>query len=95
VNGHTVKMPGFGADLLVQRLNDEQVAALANHVLQQFGNAAAHVSPSDVATVRAGGPSAPIALAGNPFVLGFAVLVALGLLVLASRSCCAARPEPL
>lgn len=85
VGGHTVKMPGFGADSLVQRLNDEQIAALANHVLQQFGNAAAHVSPADVATVRAGGPSAPIALAGNPFVLGFAVLVALGLLVLASR----------
>ncbi|WP_241127498.1 cytochrome c [Novosphingobium terrae] len=85
VGGHTVKMPGFGADSLVQRLSDEQIAALANHVLAQFGNAAAHVSPGDVATVRAGGPAAPIALAGNPFVLGFALLVALGLMVLARR----------
>jgi mono/diheme cytochrome c family protein len=85
VGGHRVKMPGFGTDSLVQRLSDTQIAALANHVLQQFGNAQVQVSPADVATIRAGGPSAPIALAGNPFVLGFAALVALALLTLSAR----------
>ncbi|WP_207796551.1 cytochrome c [Sphingomonas oleivorans] len=85
VGGRETLMPGFGADSLVQRLSDEQVAAIANHVLQQFGNKQAKVTPADVATVRAGGPTPLIAWLANPFVLGVIGLVGLGVIVAAFR----------
>jgi len=56
VDGHTVFMPGFGADSLVTSLSDDEIAALSNYTLQRFGNPAAHVSTADVAMVRDGGP---------------------------------------
>jgi len=56
VDGHTVFMPGFGADSLVNPLSDEEIALLANYTLQRFGNPAARVSTAEVAVARRGGP---------------------------------------
>jgi len=41
-------------------LSDEQIAAISNYVLTQFGNPAARVSAADVAVARQGGPSSPL-----------------------------------
>lgn len=80
VGGHETLMPGFGANSLVQPLDDVQVASLSNYVLARFGNAAVKVTAQDVATVRAGGPSAPLVQLADPKIL--AGIGGAGLLVL-------------
>ncbi|ULJ75816.1 c-type cytochrome [Rhizobium gallicum] len=80
VGGHETLMPGFGATSLVQPLDNTQVASLSNYVLAGFGNAAIKVTPEDVATVRAGGPAAPLVQLADPKILaaiGAAVLLML------------------
>ncbi|GBQ30588.1 cytochrome c [Gluconacetobacter sacchari] len=88
VDGHQILMPGFGPDSLVQPLDDQQVATLANYVLGHFGNAQAAVTAESVATIRAGGPKPAIAQLSEPrvlAVLAIAGLVILGVLALALR----------
>ena len=49
-------MPPFGDQTnAVMRLDDAQVAHLANYLLQSYGNGALNVTPEQVAQVRAGG----------------------------------------
>ncbi|MBB2168810.1 cytochrome c [Gluconacetobacter aggeris] len=80
VEGHQVLMPGFGAQSLVQRLDDQQVAAIANYVTGHFGSGQATVTADTVATIRAGGPKPAIAQLSEPRVL--AVLAIVGLVIL-------------
>lgn len=56
VGDQHVLMPNFGEDSYVQPLSNDQVAAIANYVLMQYGNASVHVTSEDVETVRRGGP---------------------------------------
>jgi len=76
-DGH-VFMPPFGAQVnAVNHLTDNEVAALANYMLVQFGpgQAAATVTPEDVAEIRQGGPQSHLLmLARASAVLGVLVL---------------------
>ncbi|PFH29377.1 cytochrome c [Burkholderia sp. JKS000303] len=82
--GQHVLMPSFGEDSYVQPLKDDQVAAIANYVLAQYGNADVTVTPDDVAVVRSGGP-VPLLVRARPLMLPASVLVvlliALGIMV--------------
>jgi hypothetical protein len=49
-------MPNFGPLSYVNPLNDQQIAAISNYVLQQYGNPAVKVSAADVTVLRLGGP---------------------------------------
>lgn len=56
--GYHALMPHFNTGSYVDVLSDQEVADIANYVLATWGNpAAAHVTPADVATSRAGGPT--------------------------------------
>lgn len=52
-----VLMPGFARDL-----TDAQVASLARHILQEYGNPSAVVTVEQVATLRAGGAASHLVL---------------------------------
>lgn len=67
-------MPGFAA-----HLDDAQIAALSNYLLQQFGNGEVAVTADFVAVQRRGGPASAL----PKLMLGGAVLALLLLLVLA------------
>ncbi|ARU95925.1 c-type cytochrome [Tatumella citrea] len=88
-DGQYVAMPAFGpAASFVDRLNDQQVADVANYVLKNYGNASLTVTADQVKTVREGGPVPAIAYLSNPAVLAIGaliVLVILGLIVTAVR----------
>jgi mono/diheme cytochrome c family protein len=80
-------MPGFGgrrAD--PNQLGDNEIALLANYVVEQYGRVAKPVSASDVATVRQGGPSSALVLLARVGI-GTAALVVLllGLLLFQRR----------
>lgn len=79
VDGKQVLMPRFDERSSVNRLSDEQIAQIANHVLQQHGNAALQVSAADVAQARAGG-ARPFLAEVQPLLLPVG-LVALALLL--------------
>nr|WP_175801210.1 cytochrome c [Burkholderia anthina] len=87
--GQHVLMPSFGEDSYVQPLKDDQVAAIANYVLAQYGNADVTVTPDDVAVVRSGGP-VPLLVRARPLMLPASVLVvlliALGIMVRRRRA---------
>lgn len=70
-NDYTVSMPAFGAEL-----NNEQIAAVSNYVLEHFGNSAVSVSAQQVQQLRQGGP-APLLIKAMPYLLGAGMLVAL------------------
>lgn len=75
-------MPGFA-----DSLDDRQVAALGNYVLQQFGDPAVKVTPTLVAELRAGG-EAPLSIRLLPYLLWgglLLVLLATGGLIRAKR----------
>ncbi|WP_175777383.1 cytochrome c [Burkholderia anthina] len=74
--GQHVLMPSFGEDSYVQPLKDDQVAAIANYVLAQYGNADVTVTPDDVAVVRSGGP-VPLLVRARPLMLAGPVVVVL------------------
>lgn len=62
VNGTATYMPGFGPQAaFTERLSDDDIAAVSNYVLAQYGNASTHVTAADVATIREGGPTPLIA----------------------------------
>ena len=87
--GQHVLMPSFGEDSYVQPLKDDQVAAIANYVLAQYGNADVTVTPDDVAVVRSGGP-VPLLVRARPLMLAGPVvvvlLIALGIMVRRRRT---------
>lgn len=74
--GQHVLMPSFGEDSYVQPLKDDQVAAIANYVLAQYGNANVTVTPDDVAVARNGGP-VPLLVRARPLMLAAPVVVVL------------------
>jgi fructose 5-dehydrogenase cytochrome subunit len=79
VGDQHVLMPRFDATSFVDPLSDQQIALIANYVLEQFGNPGVKVMAADVAIARMGGPS----LSVPPSVLlalaaaGIALVVAL------------------
>lgn len=66
---HEILMPAFGPGTLVQPLNDEQIATIADYVLSHFGNAQATVSADAVKQVRVGGKQVPLAKLASPGVM--------------------------
>jgi len=70
-NSYQVAMPAFA-----EQLDDEQVAALGNYVLQRFGNPALQVTAEEVAESRAGGIR-PLLLRVLPYAATLLVLVPL------------------
>ncbi len=87
VGGEHVLMPNFGPQSYVNPLNDQQIAAISNYVLQQYGNPAVKVSATDVAVLRQGGPI-PLLARLQPYMapaIGVAVLALLILVWLMGR----------
>ncbi|MGI4839078.1 MAG: c-type cytochrome [Janthinobacterium lividum] len=81
---HHVLMPRFDGTSYVQPLNDQQVADVANFVLQHYGNGAVSVSAKDVAVARNGG-EAPLLAVVQPYILPamvVGIVVVIGLLAL-------------
>ena len=76
VGGHRVFMPRFDEISFVQSLSDEQIAQISTFVAQQFGNPNLHVTAADVAKVRAGGLTSPLALLANYAVPALVVVAA-------------------
>jgi len=70
--GRDVVMPGFGKEL-----SDTQIAVLAAHVYQMYGNPHATISAEDVRQLRAGGPESHLVLLAR---LGFAGAIVLVIL---------------
>ena len=66
VGDQHILMPNFGPQSYVNPLNDQQIAAIGNYVLQHYGNPAAHVTAEDVAILRRGGP-APLLAEMQPY----------------------------
>lgn len=79
-NHGVVAMPAFGDEL-----DDAQVAAIANYVFKRFGNAAAAVTPDQVATYRAGGAK-PFIQKAIPFVMAAVAILLVALAILAARA---------
>ena len=79
-------MPRFDAKSYVDPLTDEQIAAIANYVLSNYGNGVADVTPAQVARVRSGnaGP-APLLSTLQPWIVPGMVLAALLLFALLLR----------
>jgi mono/diheme cytochrome c family protein len=76
-------MPAFG-----DRLDDQQVASLANFLFKQFGDAGVQITKERVAELRAGGaPSSLVQLAQTGIYIALAVIVilVLGLIIWFSR----------
>lgn len=55
VDGRQVLMPRFDRQSYVAQLSDEQIAEIANYVLQHYGNSSQRVTPGDVFEARGGG----------------------------------------
>ncbi|MET0320512.1 MAG: cytochrome c [Duganella sp.] len=85
-DGH-VFMPPFGdAVNAVNHLSDQEVAALANFVLVQYGTGQPDVQPADVAVIRQGGPQSHLlTMARAGAVLGVLVLALIVVFVLRRR----------
>jgi mono/diheme cytochrome c family protein len=73
-------MPGFGGKANdINALNDNEVATLANYVIEHYGRPGTAITPADVADVRAGGPASSLLLLAR---IGIAVAVVVGLIIL-------------
>ncbi len=84
--GQHAFMPAFGTGSHVQSLTDAQIAALSEYVMTSLGGHQMHVTAADVATRRAGGPTAALVIAvrwGIPIVA--VILVALSVFFLRRR----------
>jgi len=84
VDGKVAFMPPFGPRALhANQLSDQDVADVSNYVFAHYGNPKLHVTADDVATIRQGGPVAPIARLGTLAVPGLvaAVIVILGAII--------------
>lgn len=83
VDGQDIAMPAFGpAGSFAERLDDQQVADVANYVLKNYGNASLTVTADQVKTVREGGPTPMIARLANPAVMAGGVVVILLVIIL-------------
>jgi mono/diheme cytochrome c family protein len=81
-------MPGFGGKAHdINALNDAQIAALANYVIEHYGRVTTPVTSADVAEIRAGGPTSPLLLVARIGigVAIFGVLVVVLLLIVLRR----------
>lgn len=78
-NGYKVSMPAFA-----DQLNDEQIVAVSNYVLQHFGNAKVKVDAQTVAQVRQGGP-VPLLIKVTPYLLWLGGLLGVVVIVLLVR----------
>jgi fructose 5-dehydrogenase cytochrome subunit len=89
VGGHRLCMPRFDEISFVQSLSNEQIAQIGSFVARQFGNPNLHITAADVAKIRAGGPTSPLALLANyavPALVVFAAaMIALVILLLGWR----------
>jgi mono/diheme cytochrome c family protein len=81
VDGKTTFMPGFGPQAsFTERLSDDEIAAVSNYVLAQYGNPSVKVTAADVVTIRNGGPTpllarlVPVGLAGSAVVIALVVV---------------------
>jgi len=84
VGSQHVLMPNFGPQSYVNPLNDQQIAAISNFVLQQYGNPAVKVSAADVAILRQGGPI-PLLARLQPYMAPAIGIAVLALLILVWR----------
>lgn len=75
----SISMPGFR-----ETLNDQEIAALATYVVQQFGNPEQSVSADFVASQRKAGNPAPW-IAALPWITGIVLLVFICLLIMVIR----------
>jgi len=66
-------MPAFA-----EQMNDDQVAAVANHVFNHFGRADTQVTAEQVAVMRKGGAK-PLLVTAMPWLLGLGALAGLGI----------------
>jgi fructose 5-dehydrogenase cytochrome subunit len=71
-----VLMPRFDSLSYVNPLTSVQIAAIANYVLEQYGNPGAPVTAEDVDIARAGGPR-PLLAQIQPYILPLIGLVAI------------------
>ena len=74
VGDQEVLMPRFDGQSYVNPLTDEQIAAISNHVLQQYGSPGAQVTARDVAVARDGGPK-PLLARMQPYIVPLICLV--------------------
>lgn len=81
--GEHALMPRFDGQSYVSALSDEQIAAISNYVLAQYGNGASRVSGRDVAIARQGGPR-PLLAKVQPFIVWTLIGVAILVVVLAA-----------
>ena len=76
VDGNATYMPGFGPQAsFTEHLSDEDIAAVSNYVLTQYGNPSVKVTAADVATIRQGGPPPLLAKLLPAAFVAFAALV--------------------
>jgi D-sorbitol dehydrogenase (acceptor) len=78
-NDYKVSMPAFG-----EQMNNEQIAAVSNFVLQRFGNQGVSVTAQKVQVLRQGGP-APLLIKAMPYLMAAGAIVALLVLLLIVR----------
>ena len=88
-SGQYALMPRFDGKSYVSALSDEQIAAISNYVLAQYGNGDVKVSSRDVSTARHGGPR-PLLAKVQPFIVwgmiaALLVIAALAAVVLSRR----------
>ncbi|MFX7849494.1 hypothetical protein ABTK11_20525, partial [Acinetobacter baumannii] len=77
-----VFMPPFGDQPnALNKLSNEDVAALSNYLLKYYGNPDLKVKPEDVAVIREGGPRSPLLLVARIGMGVGAVVVVLLLLL--------------
>ncbi|WP_168787451.1 cytochrome c [Paraburkholderia aromaticivorans] len=96
INGKTTFMPGFGPQAsYTERLSDEDIAAVSNYVLTQYGNAKLKVTPEDVATIRQGGPAPMIAKLVPAALIAFLVFIVavVSWIVIRRRKSVTVRPQ--
>lgn len=83
-------MPHFSKGSMINELSNDDVAAISNYVLQQYGNPALEVTSADVAKARGGGEKPRLARI-QPFIiwimLAIAVLLAALVIWLIVRHC--------
>ncbi len=75
VGDQDVLMPRFDSLSYVNPLTNEQIAAISNYVLQQYGSPGVQVTPQDVAVARDGGPK-PLLARMQPYIVPLICLVA-------------------
>jgi D-sorbitol dehydrogenase (acceptor) len=78
-NDYKVSMPAFG-----EQMNNEQIAAVSNFVLQHFGYQGISVTAQKVQELRQGGP-APLLIQAMPYLMAAGAILALLVLLLIVR----------